>query len=109
MPEDPHAYNPIADTLHPARPSVFPADAGELPKKTRDCQTAESLWRHGTAGRNQVNLLTPVSDPDGTPLGVVREIYDQFLLVGWKDQPDLEVPYEAVQDVTDARVLLAVP
>ena len=109
MPNHSDAYNPIADTLDPDAPSVFPADPAALPSKVRNCQTEQSLWRHGTAGRHGVRLLKPVADPDEKPVGVVREIHDQYLLVSWRGQPDLEVPYEAVQDVTDDRVLLAVP
>ena len=60
-------------------------------------------------GRWQLEMRMEVTGSDAVTLGRVKEVRDSDFLLDRAMQRDIYVPFAAVQEVTDGRVVLTIP
>jgi hypothetical protein len=104
----PRDYNPTVGGYGVEAPDQTVEDVDDVPAGLKNVQTERSRWARGVAGRSMIAPAMPVATRDGSEIGVVKEVGDDFVRVKRHSGADLRVPYRSVADVTGNRVLLDV-
>jgi hypothetical protein len=105
---DPRDYNPTLGGYGVEATGQTVEDVDDVPAGLKNEQTERSRWAHGVAGRSMIAPAMPVATRDGSEIGFVREVHDDYMRVKRHSGADLRVPYPSVADVTGNRVLLDV-